>query len=117
MCLLNCETAGSSTSQQSWENFQKMSVSSSATTSGDWEVPSADIFRGRLCLISIKRGDGTPMDASSISEEDIMEICMKKGHTHPLGVLRYLATESVILFGTTEDLKCESHGLVDVTEL
>ena len=45
------------------------------------------------------------MDASSISEEDIMEICMKKGHTHPLGVPRYLAMESVVLFGTTEDLK------------
>ena len=42
------------------------------------------------------------MDASSISEEDIMEICMKKGHTHQLGVLHYLAMESVILFGTME---------------
>ena len=57
------------------------------------------------------------MDASSISEEDIMEICMKKGHTHPLGVLHYLATESIILFSTTEELKCESCSLVDVTEL
>ena len=26
------------------------------------------------------------MDASSISEEDIIEICITKGHTHPLGV-------------------------------
>ena len=69
------------------------------------EVPSANIFRGRLCLISITRGDGTPMDASSISEEDIMEICVKKGHTCPLGVLHYLATESIVLFGTAEDLK------------
>ena len=42
------------------------------------------------------------MDASPISEEDIMEICMKKGHTYPLGVLHYFATESVVLFSTVE---------------
>ena len=44
------------------------------------------------------------MDASSISEEDIVEICVRKGHTHPSGVLHYLPMESVILFNTTEDL-------------
>ena len=57
------------------------------------------------------------MDASSISEEDIVEICMKKGHTHPLGLLCYLAMESVILFSTVEDLNCASCGLVDMMEL
>ena len=91
-----------------------MSMTSSATASRDWEVPSANIFRGRLCLISITRRDGTPIDASSISKEDIVEICVKKGHTHPLGVLCYLTRESVILFSTAEDLNCASHGLVDV---
>ena len=57
------------------------------------------------------------MDASSISEEDIVEICVQKGHTHPLGVLHYLAMESVILFSTMHNLDHVSHGLVDVTEL
>ena len=57
------------------------------------------------------------MDASSISEEDIVELCTKQGHTHPLGVLHYLAVESVILFSTTEDLHRASHGLVDEMEL
>ena len=57
------------------------------------------------------------MDASSISKEDIVEICLKKGHTCPLGVLHYLAMESIILFGTAKELKCASHGLVDVMEL
>ena len=57
------------------------------------------------------------MDASSISEEDIAEICVKKGHTCPLGVLHYSAMESVILFSTAEDLECVSCGLVDMTEL
>ena len=94
-----------------------MSVTSSATASRDREVPSTDIFQDRLCLISITRGDGTPMDVSSISEEDVMEICMKKGHTYPLGVLHYSATESIILFGTMEELKCASCSLVDIMEL
>ena len=44
------------------------------------------------------------MDASSISEEDIVGICVQKSHTHPLGVLWYLVAESVILFGTMEHL-------------
>ena len=91
-----------------------MFMTSSTTASGDQEVPSANIFQGRLCLISITRRDGTPMDASSVSEE---EICMKKGHTHPLGVLHYLAMESIVLFSTAEDLNCVSCGLVDMTEL
>ena len=92
-------------------------MTSSATASRDWEVPSADIFQGRLCLISITRTDGTPVDASSISEEDIVESCIKQGHIHPLGVLPYLAMESIILFSTMEDLICASRGLVDMIEL
>ena len=97
--------------------FQKISVTSSATASRDQEVPSADMFQGRLCLISITRRDGTPMDPTSISEEDIVEICMKKDHTHPLGVLHYSAMESIILFSTMEDLNWLSRGLVDMTGL
>ena len=53
-----------------------MSVTSSATASRDQEVPPTNSFRNRLCLLSITRGDGTPMDASSILEEDIIEICV-----------------------------------------
>ena len=94
-----------------------MSVTSSTTASRDWEVPPTESFHNRLCLLSITRGDGTPMDASSISEEDIVEICIQKGHPCPLGVLCYLATESIVLFSTADDLNCASCGLVDVTEL
>ena len=57
------------------------------------------------------------MDASSISEEDIMEICVKRGHTHPLGVLCYSAMESIILSHTADELKCAIHGIVKLTEL
>ena len=50
-------------------------------------------------------------------EEDLVEICITKGHTHPLGVLHYLPTESVIFFSTGEDLNHVTCGLADVTEL
>ena len=51
------------------------------------------------------------MDASSISEEDIIELCVKQGHTCPLGVLCYSAMESVVLFLTTDNLK---HVICDI---
>ena len=94
-----------------------MSITSSATTSRDWEVPSPDSLCNRLRLLTITQGDGTPIDASSVSEEDIVEICITRGHTHPLGVFHYSAVESVILFGTAEDSSHASCGLADVTEL
>ena len=101
------------------QNFKIiMSVTSSATASGDQEVPSTDIvFRSRLCLVTITKRDDTPMGASSISEEDIMEMCIKKGHTHLLGVFHYSATESVVLFHTTDELMHASDGIVELTEL
>ena len=57
------------------------------------------------------------MDASSISEEDIIEICVKWGCTHPLGVLHYSAEESIVLFLTMDDLKCASHDIAGETKL
>ena len=57
------------------------------------------------------------MDASSISEEDIVEICVKKGHTCLQGVLCYLPIESIILFSTAEDLNHARRELVDMMEL
>ena len=94
-----------------------MSVTSSATASGDHDVPSAEvIFRDRLCLVSITRRDETPMDASSISEEDVVKICVKKSHTHPLGVLCYSAMETVMLFHTTGKLKHVTCGIIETME-
>ena len=57
------------------------------------------------------------MDASSISEVDIVGICLQKTHTHPLGVLWYSVAESVVLFGTTKDLNRVSHDLMNVMVL
>ena len=66
---------------------------------------------------SITRRDGTLMDASSISEEDIVEICVKWGCIHPLGVFCYSAVESIVLFLTVDDLKCASHDIAGETKL
>ena len=97
----------------------KMSTTSSATASSrDHDVPSAKvIFKTKLCLVSLTRRDGTLMDASSVSEEDIIEICITKGHTHPLGVLHYSAMELVVLFHSTDKLQCATCRIVKVTEL
>ena len=94
-----------------------MSVTSSSTAPGDHDVPSAEVvFRDKLCLVSITRRDDTLMDASSISEEDIVEICIMKGHTHPLGVLHYSTMELVVLFHSLDELQCTTHRIVKTTE-
>ena len=94
-----------------------MSITSSATALKDREVPSPYSFRNRLLSITITRGDGTPMDASSIAEENIMEICTRRAHIHSLGVLQYSAVELVILFRSLKDVNCAHCTLLDMTEL
>ena len=44
-----------------------------------------------MCVLVLTRGDGTPFDAASIQEEDIVEICIWLEQTHPEGVLQYSA--------------------------
>ena len=93
-----------------------MSVTSSATVSQDWEVQSPDPLPDRLLVISISKRDGTPIDASSISEEDIVELCIGRAHTHPLGVLRYSMVDSVVFLGSATDVSRTQHALLVVTE-
>ena len=94
-----------------------MSITSSATALRDWEVPSPNSFQDRLLLISITRGVGTPLDASSIMEEDIVEICVRRAQAHPLGVLQYSVVESVVLFGNLKDVNHTHRTLPDMMEL
>ena len=90
-----------------------MSITSSATATRDWEVPSPNSYHYRLLLIIITKGDGTPIDASSILEEDIIEICVWRA----LCVLQYSVAESVILVTNLEDVNCIHCNLPDVMEL
>ena len=93
-----------------------MSATSLATISRDWEVQSPDSWQDRLLVVSITKRDGTPLDASSISEEDIVELCVRRVHTHPLGVLWYSTVDSVILFSNVTDVNSTQRVLLDVTE-
>ena len=93
-----------------------MSITSSTTASRDWEVPSPESFQNRLLLVTITRGDGTPLDASFISEEDIIEIYVRRAHIHPLGVLRYSAMESVVFLQNIKHLNHILCTLPDMTE-
>ena len=43
-----------------------------------------------MCILtSNKKRDGTPFNVTSVMEEDIVEIFIRLGHTHPMGVLCY----------------------------
>ena len=46
-----------------------------------------------------------------------MEICIRRAHAHPLGVLWYSMVELVILFGNLEDVNHVHRTLPDVMEL
>ena len=46
-----------------------------------------------------------------------MEICIRRAHTHPLGVLQYSAVESVVLFGNPKDVNCAHHTLLDMSRI
>ena len=93
-----------------------MSITSSATASRDREVPSPNSLQDKLLVVLITKGDGTPLDAPSIMEEDNTEVCVRRAHTHPLGVLQYSMVESVILFRNVTDVSCTHRILPDVME-
>ena len=95
-----------------------MSTSSSATALGRDQVPSDDPhLKAKMCMFILTWKDGTPFDATSILEEDTLEICVTLGHTHPLDVLQYLAMELVALFHMTKEMQQASHSAVKATEL
>ena len=98
------------------QNFPDMSVTSSATISRDWEVQSPDPLPDKLLVVSIAKRDGTLLDASSISEEDIVELCIGRAHTYPLGVLWYSAADSVVFLSSAADVNRTQRALLDVTE-
>ena len=93
-----------------------MSVTSSTTISRDREVQSLDPLPDKLLVVSIIKRDGTLLDASSILEEDIMEFCIRRAHTCPLGVLLYSMADSVVFFNNITDVNRTQQVLLDVPE-
>ena len=91
---------------------------SSATASGRDHVPSdKPKLKIKMCLFVITRKDGTPFDATPVTNEDNVKMCIKLGHIHPLGVLCYSAMESVTLFCSTEEMQHATCGAVKAMEL
>ena len=93
-----------------------MSVTSSTTISQDQEVQSPDSVQDKLLVVSITKRDGTLLDASSILEEDIVELCIRRAHTRPLGVLWYSMADSVVFFNNVTDVNRTQQVLPDVLE-
>ena len=79
-----------------------------------WDV--ADLSN-RMCLFALTKGDDTPFNASSIPEEDIIELCIWFGHPHPEGVIQYSVIELVILLHTTDELQIMMHGVIKASAL
>ena len=44
-----------------------------------------------------------------------MELCVGRAHTHPLGVLRYSAVDSVVFLSSAADVSHTQHALLEVT--
>ena len=70
-----------------------------------------------MCILILSKRDGIPFDVTSVMEEDIIEICIQLGHTHPMGVLHYSVMESVILFQLADEMQCTTHGSIKVMVL
>ena len=83
-----------------------MSTKSTTTASvvSDYTLGNDPDFTNCICVLTIARGDGTPFDADSLLEEDIIKLCVGMGHAHPNGILWLMATESVIAFHSSKEM-------------
>ena len=69
-------------------------------------IPSnVAILSNHMFIFVLTKSDGTLFEASSILEEDVIEIWIWFGHTHPEGVLWYSVMESVMLFHMVDKLQ------------
>ena len=75
------------------------------------------ILKVECAFFVITWKDGTPLSATSVTKEDIIKMCIKMGHTHPLGVLCYSMMELVALFCSTEEMQHATHGVIEGMEL
>ena len=68
-------------------------------------------------VMVLTRSNSTLFHATSIQEEDIIELCIQLGQTHPKGVLQYLVTESVVLFCCPDEMLVMVHGVIKAIAL
>ena len=84
----------------------RMSTTSTTTASvaHDHTLGDDPIFTNHICVLTIARGDGTPFDADSLLEEDIINLCVGMGQVHPDGILWLTPMELVIAFHSSEEM-------------
>ena len=81
-------------------------------------IPGDEVeLLNHMCVLVLTRSDGTTFSATSIQEEDIVELCIELGQTHPEGVLQYSMTELVALFHSTDEMLVMVHGVIKATAL
>ena len=74
-----------------------------------------------MCVLVLTRGNESQFDATSIQEENIIQLCIEMGQTHPEGVLQFLVTESVVMFHSSNEnaghgvWSHQSHGFAQRT--
>ena len=90
-----------------------MSTTSSTTASARDQVPFDETkLQNHMCILILTKRDGTPFGVTSVLEENIVKICIRLGHTHPMGVLHFSMMESVILFQLADEMQCTTHGAI-----
>ena len=96
-----------------------MSTMSTATASVAHDcIPGDEVgLLNQMCVLVLTRCDGTPSDVTSKQEEDIIEICIELGQTHPKGVLQFLVTESVVLFHSMDKMLVMACEITKATAL
>ena len=95
-----------------------LTISSTTTSVARDEVPINETnLQTHMCILILMKGDCTLFDATSVLEEDIAEICIRLGHTHPVGVPHYSTTESIILFWSADDMQCATCRAIKATVL
>ena len=77
----------------------EMLTTSSAIAAARDQVPFDETnLQNCMCVLILTKRDGTLFNVTSVMEEDIIEICIRLGHNHPMGVLSYSVRDLVILF-------------------
>ena len=97
----------------------EISTTSTATASATHDhIPGDEVeLFNCMCVLVLTRGNGTPFDAASIHEEDITELCIEMGQTHPKGVLQFSATELVVLFHSMDEMLVMACGVTKAMAL
>ena len=81
-------------------------------------IPGDEVeLLNHMCVLVMTRGDGTLFDVASIQEEDIVELCIELGQTHPKGVLWYSVTDSVGLFHFIDEMLVTVCGVIKAMAL